>query len=249
MTSHSLVILLPPSETKSAGGDGARLDTSALAFADELGCARKQLLDAVVELAADPVGTRKALGISERQQEQVEWNASLWTAATRPALGRYTGVLYDALGYPSLPPAARRRADDSLYVASALFGLLGARDPIPAYRLSASSALPGIGPLGGLWRPLLGPVLAALPELVLDLRSGGYAALAPVPSAVTVQVLTESGKIVSHWNKHYKGVLARAVLSSRAAVTDLKSLLRVLRKAGLVAQRSGDRRIDLTVPS
>jgi cytoplasmic iron level regulating protein YaaA (DUF328/UPF0246 family) len=223
------------------------VDLSELAYDDGLGAVRKQLLDALVELAGDPAASRAALGISERQGGQLAWNASVWTAPTSPALLRYTGVLYDALGYPSLPATARRRADECVFVASALFGLVGARDLIPPYRLSAGSVLPGVGSLGALWRPALTPVVEQLPGLVLDLRSGGYAGLAPAPGAVRVRVLTEAGKLVSHWNKHYKGVLVRALLCSRADPSDVPGLVRVARRAGLRAERSGEAAIDLIV--
>ena len=117
-------------------------------------------------------------------------NAEVWTSPTVPALHRYTGVLYDALDVGSLRGAAAVRARRRLVVGSALFGLLTADDPVPAYRLSAGSALPGRGTLAAVWRPLLEPVLAAVAarELVVDLRSGSYAALARVPGAVTVTV-------------------------------------------------------------
>ena len=91
----------------------------------------------------------------------------------------------------SLTRAQRARADRRLAVGSALFGLVAAGDRIPAYRLSAGSALPGLPTLRALWKPALSPVLAAVDELVVDLRSGSYAALAPVPGAVTVDVLSE----------------------------------------------------------
>ena len=74
-------------------------------------------------------------------------NAELWTSPTMPALHRYTGVLYDALDVGSLRGAAAVRARRRLVVGSALFGLLTADDPVPAYRLSAGSALPGRGTL------------------------------------------------------------------------------------------------------
>ncbi len=107
---------------------------------------------------------------------------------TRPALERYTGVLYDALDVGSLTRAQRARAGRRLAVGSALFGLVRAEDRIPAYRLSAGSSLPGLPTLRALpWKPALSPVRGA-GELVVDLRSGSYASLAPVPGAVTLEV-------------------------------------------------------------
>ena len=95
-------------------------------------------------------------------------------------------MLYDALDIQSLRGTAQSRAHARLAVGSALFGLVRADDPIPAYRLSASSKLPGQPTLAARWRPVLEPVLAeiAVEELVVDLRSGSYAGLGRLPGAV-----------------------------------------------------------------
>ena len=249
----SFTILLPPSETKSVGGKGPPLRLDALPFDDELGPVRKQLVDALTTLAGDPAAARAALGLSVNQDDQAALNADVWTSPTTPALRRYTGVLYDALDYPTLTRAARRKAHESVLVGSALFGVVRGDDPVPAYRLSAGSTLPGMGTLAALWRPSLVPVLAGLDGLVLDLRSSSYLALAPVPGAVTVRVLSVlpdgSRKIVSHFNKHHKGALVRTLLNSRSTPTDLASLLRTIKRAGVVAERSGERQVDVLVPA
>ncbi|HSK60971.1 MAG TPA: peroxide stress protein YaaA, partial [Actinomycetospora sp.] len=145
-----MLVVLPPSETKAAGGRGRPLDLDALSF-PSLNPTRKALVDEVVALAADLPASRAALDVSERQDDEIARNAALWSSPTTPALRRYTGVLYDALDAASLTTAARRR----LVVCSALFGLVGATDPIPAYRLSAGSGLPGREGLRTLWRPEL----------------------------------------------------------------------------------------------
>ena len=158
-----------------------------------LGPLRAQLLDELVALAADPPASRRALGISAAQDAEIDRNAALRSAPTLPAITRYTGVLYDALDVGSLRGAAAARARARLAVGSALFGLLRADDPVPAYRLSASSTLPGRPTLAARWKPLLEPVLARIAdgELVVDLRSGSYAALGRLPGAVRVEVLAE----------------------------------------------------------
>ena len=112
-------------------------------------------------LAADVPASRAALGLSPRRDGEIARNAELRTSPTAPALHRYTGVLYDALDAGSLRGRGRR-AGARLAIGSALFGLLRATDPVPAYRLSAGSALPGRPTLAARWRPLLDPVLAAL---------------------------------------------------------------------------------------
>jgi len=231
-TVRAVLVLLPPSETKRGGGDGPPLRLDRLAH-PELNPLRAELVDELVKLAAEPAAARAALGLSAQQDAEVARNAELWTAPTVPALHRYTGVLYDALDVGSLRGAAAVRARRRLVVGSALFGLLTADDPVPAYRLSAGSALPGRGTLAATWRPALEPVLAAVAarELVVDLRSGSYAALARVPGAVTVTVRTAEGAIVSHFNKAHKGRLARVLVTSRAEPTDAAGVAAVARRS------------------
>ncbi|MEN3224820.1 peroxide stress protein YaaA [Mycolicibacterium porcinum] len=244
-----MIVLLPPSETKRTGGDGppVRLD---ILSSPKLTPLRQSLIDELVALAADPPACRTALGISASQDAEIERNAALWQAPTMPAIERYTGVLYDALDIGSLRGAAATRARARLAVGSALFGLLRADDPVPAYRLSASSKLPGQPGLAKRWRPLLEPVLAdiAAHELIVDLRSGSYAGLGCIPDAVRVQVLAEHADghrtVVSHFNKAHKGHLARALAGSRAEPSDAAAVAAVARRAGMNVERDGD---ELTV--
>ncbi|WP_345384251.1 peroxide stress protein YaaA [Pseudonocardia yuanmonensis] len=248
-----MLVLLPPSETKRAGGDGPPLHLAALSH-PELDPVRKALVDELVGLADDVPACRAALGLSERQLDEIERNAALWTSPTAPAITRYTGVLYDALDVGSMRGAAAGRARERLAVGSALFGLLHADDPIPAYRLSAGSELPAGGTLAVRWKPVLEPVLARLASerLVVDLRSGAYAQLARVPGAVTVTVLAArpdgSRSLVSHHNKSHKGGLARLLVSSRAEPADAAAVARIARRAGHVVERS-ENHLDLVIPA
>ncbi len=231
-----MLVLLPPSETKAHGGDGPVLDWDQLSF-PRLNPLRAALIGALVVLADDHAASMSALGLGPTQTAEVRHNAQLRTAATCPALDRYTGVLYDALGVAQFTRAQRARAVSRLAVGSALFGVLRGDDLIPYYRLSAGSALPGLPTLGALWRPVLTSELGRAQELVVDLRSGAYAALGPVPGAVTATVLTEkpdgTRAVVSHFNKAGKGLLARALALTRAEPTDARAVARVARKAGL----------------
>lgn len=246
-------MLLPPSETKLDGGDGPPLRLDALRH-PELEPSRKDLVDDVVALAGDVAASRAALGLSERQHAEIARNAALWSAPTAPALLRYTGVLYDALDVRSLKGAAAARARSRLAVSSALFGLVHAEDPVPAYRLSAGSMLPGRGTLAAFWKPVLEPVLAAIAagELVVDLRSGSYAALARVPGAVTATVLAEhpDGRrtVVSHFNKAHKGALARVLASTRAEPSGTAAVATLARRAGMRVERPAPLALEIIVP-
>jgi uncharacterized protein len=247
-----VLVLLPPSETKAPGGDGAPLDLAALS-APELTPVRREIIEALGKLAGDVPASRTALGLSPKQDDEIARNAELWTSPTRPALERYTGVLYDALDVGSLTRAQRARAGRRLAVGSALFGLVRAEDPIPAYRLSAGSALPGLPTLRALWKPALCPVLAGIGELVVDLRSASYAALAPVPGAVTLEVLSErpdgTRSVVSHFNKAHKGRLARLLATTTAEPDGPVRLRSLLRRAGLHVEHDGGTALTLVVPA
>ncbi|KMO83272.1 peroxide stress protein YaaA [Mycolicibacterium chubuense] len=240
-----MIVLLPPSETKRTGGDGPALTLDALS-SPELNPVRAELIDDLAGLAADRDASRMALGLSAGQDAEIDRNAALRSAPTMPALHRYTGVLYDALDVDSLRGASAARAATRLAVVSALFGLVRADDPIPAYRLSAGSRLPGRPTLAARWRPALEPVLSGLAEreLVVDLRSGSYAGLGKVSGAVTVEVVAERADgrrtVVSHFNKAHKGRLARALAATRSEPSDAAAVAAVARRAGMRVERQGD---------
>ena len=217
-----MLILLPPSEGKSAPRRGKPLDLGSLSF-PELHAARAEVLEGLVRLCTD--GTADAasvLGLGPTQADEVARNARLRTAPTARADHVYSGVLYEALDLPSLDVAARRRATSRLAITSGLFGLLRPADRIPAYRLSGSVSLPGLGAVARHWARHLAPAVeeAAGNGLVVDLRSGGYTPFwrptkTEAPRVVTVRVLHEVGgtrKVVSHFNKATKGRLVRDLL-------------------------------------
>lgn len=207
-----MIVLLAPSQGKAAP-HGPPLDLAALVF-PELTAQRERLIRRV-----DP-------GLRE--------------APAGPAAAVYTGVLYQHLGLGSLTPAARRRADERLLVASALWGVVAIADRIPAYRL-AMGDVPG---LAGKWRPHL---LRALPAdaFVLDLRSGAYAA-AWAPSdgtRVEVKAFTEAkGRRapISHLAKAVRGEVARLVVQQRRAPETPEAVAEIVAQAG--------ERIELTPP-
>ena len=236
-----MLVLLPPSEGKAAGGSGKPLDLAALSH-PSLTPVRERLVRALE--AADTETLRAALGCSA---EEAAKDAVLTTSPTLPAMRRYTGVVYEALSYATLSPAGRRRANTSLRVASALFGLLSPTDRIPSYRLSGGTSVPGVGSLAAAWRPVLEEELAAHRGLVVDLRSGPYAALARVPTAVQVRVLREADgvrTVVSHDNKYTKGLLARQLCEHGA-----RTVADVAAAGAHVADvvEVEDRRVDLVL--
>lgn len=235
-----MLILLPPSEGKTAPTRGKPLDISSLGF-DTLGATRERILDELVVMCREePQLAAKTLGLSAGQGDLVGRDAQLREAPTARADRVYSGVLYDALDLASLPAAARRRASTRVAVTSALFGVVRPQDRIPAYRLSGDAVLPRLGAVAGAWREVLGEaVLDSLGGgLLVDLRSGTYAAFwrdTPPTRTATVRVLHEvdgTRKVVSHFNKATKGRIARSLLAEGANPRTPAALAQVLGDLG-----------------
>lgn len=213
-----MLILLPPSEGKTRPADGPVLDPGLLRF-PELTDARKLTLSALMEASASPQALQ-VLGVGATLAAEVERNAALDSEPCAPAHQVYTGVLYDALGYGSLTASQRRRADDTVLVMSALWGAIGFSDPIPAYRLSMGTNLPGVGRLAAFWKAVQTEPLDdyASGRLIVDCRSSTYAAAWRPDPAITAavnvfQIRGGERKVVSHFAKHTRGEIARHLLT------------------------------------
>jgi cytoplasmic iron level regulating protein YaaA (DUF328/UPF0246 family) len=246
-----VLILLPPSETKREGGDGAPLDLAALSF-PTLTVARKQTLAAVRAMSRNLAAAAGMLKLGPASAVEAARNRVITSSATMPALDRYDGVLFDELDAGSLPADARRFAGEHLAIGSALFGVTGALDPIPAYRLSHDSRLPGAASLGRIWKGPLTAALAELDGLVLDLRSEGYAALGPAPTgSLYLRVVSTDGdgrkRALNHFNKKGKGAFTRRLLLSAIDHPDAGSLLAWAGAEGIRLEPGAPGELDLVV--
>ena len=177
-----MLILLPPSEGKNQPTSKVNVNLTKLVFPKELQAIRGRLL-----------------------------TNSLATSPAAKAIDVYTGVLYQALDWNSLSPAAKGRGEKSILITSALFGTLRPNDLIPNYKAKIKTSD---------WKSTLTPVLDGLgAELIIDCRSSTYAGIWKSPPAKTVAVRVfkkEKGKIsvITHLSKKYRGELTRALLKS-----------------------------------
>lgn len=218
------VILLPPSEGKAPGGTGPPYPVARqtadrfLALAE----ARTEVFQALLRVSEADHALEDLFGVKGKALDAaVAANRALATSPTRPAIERYTGVLYDHLGYATLPAPAQRRFDEAAIVFSGLLGLVAPRDAVPDYKLKMDATLPGFGSLQAFWRGKLTPVLNAEVEnkVVWDLLPnahaaawGGGAAPRLRVTARFVEVRDGGERTVSHWNKALKGALVRHLL-------------------------------------
>lgn len=233
ITMVAMLVVLPPSETKAQGGSQEPLNFSTLSFGS-LTPIRTQIAADLVALSDNPDLAMETLKLGPRLAEEVTANAELLTSSTMPALERYTGVLYDALSPADLPAAGRAR----LAIGSALFGVVGGEDLIPHYRLSGTVKLPYANQpempaptMKRRWGHAITDVLDEV-DFLIDLRSGTYANLGKVKNATTMTVLTADDKIVSHFNKHYKGLFARTIALADEAPASAADAVDIARAAG-----------------
>ena len=94
-----MIVLLPPSEGKTAPSEGAPVDVSELPFPG-LGKTRERLLDVLSRLTFPRA--LKYLDIGPGLEEEARRNLTLRDAPAAPAHEVYTGVLYEHLGLGSL---------------------------------------------------------------------------------------------------------------------------------------------------
>lgn len=245
-----MLILLPPSEGKSLGGDGDPVDLGSLSW-PELAPARGKVVRALVTVCArSPKRARALLGLSEALDEDRAANAELESSPTMLAGRRYCGVLHDAFGYPSLPAAARRRADASVVVFSGLWGAVRPTDQLPAYRIGIGTKLPRIGPLPTFWRDPLGGTVGEqiADEEAIDLRSSGYRLMVRPPCGLHPIAITAPDGVKSassYQSKVAKGRLAREIV--RSGTPSLDRLVTAAAMIGLTAV-DGPKGLTVRVP-
>jgi cytoplasmic iron level regulating protein YaaA (DUF328/UPF0246 family) len=246
-----VLLLLPPSETKRDGGAvGSSLDLTRLSF-PELTRARRGALAGLRAISRSVAASTAALSLGPTQRFEIDRNRAVGSSPTLPAIERYTGVLYDAIEVESLDAAARSFIDGYVVIHSALFGLVGANDPLPAYRFSHDTRIPGTS-LARLWRDANAAVLAAQSGLVLDLRSESYVHLGPAgDGSYFLRAVTEDGegvrRALNHFNKHGKGELIRRLAQTGREVESIDELLAWARSARVRLDRGAPGELDLVV--
>jgi cytoplasmic iron level regulating protein YaaA (DUF328/UPF0246 family) len=210
----NLVVLVPPSEGKAAGGRGRWRPASGTA-GRRLGEARHLVIEALAKARAE--GTTRHLGVrGDLLERALEATDAIIDGRARPlpAFERYTGVVWEHLGAAALDAEARRR----ILVPSALLGLVAADDPVPDHRLKFDVSLPGIGRLDRFWRPLVTDAVRRRPAATLvDLLPNEHRAAVDLDaiaarSRTHAVVRARFEGATGHDAKAVKGVLARHLL-------------------------------------
>lgn len=233
------LVLLAPSEEKATGGHTGKLaETSAQKWV------REKLVELVVH--GGPEACARAFGVKGAALEKAREEA---LALRHPvpllaALERYQGVAFSALDAASLP----RKAWEQIFILSNLRGLVRGDERVPPYKLK----LAGIPRLKAHWQAHLEPLLAAIPDGPLwELLPGEHADLLKTWERPrhTVEIVTEEGRLISHFSKVYRGRLARWILEHRQGEPSkvVRGRIEGCRWDTLVENASGGARLRLIV--
>ncbi len=226
-----MLVLLPPSESKLQVTAGPVLDFSDLSFS-ELTLARQKVAHALMETSKSSQALQ-TLKVGKSIAPTVAAQQKLLDLPCAPAGHLYTGVLYNALNYPTLSAPATDFTSTHFLIFSALFGVNKLTDLIPSYRLSMGVSLPLIGNTTSYWKQectqLDSENLNNFNGLVIDCRSSSYQVWLP---GTTRQYLAinayreQAGKrsVISHNSKHYRGLLAYEIANAQALFTNVQEV-------------------------
>jgi cytoplasmic iron level regulating protein YaaA (DUF328/UPF0246 family) len=135
------------------------------------------------------------------------------TSAPTAAMGVYIGVLYQALEWQSLSPAAKKRGEGALAIISAKYGVVRPSTKIESYKEKINNKK---------MAPQIAAVLDGIKSpLIVDCRSSTYktAWKAPVEKTVEIRVSTVVDgvrTVVTHMSKKTRGEITRWLLQSRS---------------------------------
>lgn len=237
------LVLLPPSEGKTAATSGPTLDINSLAF-PALCDTRRRVADALIATCQLPDDQALSiLKVGSSVLNEVHQTANLFSSPCAPAAELYTGVLYDA---------AHLTPSDTALIFSGLFGITRASDLIPLYRLSMGVKLPSIGSVLSIWKKSLKSltlqdlqaIVGSQDNVVFDARSSAYQvwtgqspasnrnegssrtathSTAATPEFPyndspfpfwTLRAVNSNGRVITHRAKYYRGLMTRALLDA-----------------------------------
>lgn len=201
-------ILLAPSETKHLGGDNINIKKDNF-FLSELFENRMEVFERYKSyvLSLDETALSKWFGLKNLDDVN-HYKESFLQAKQLKAIQRYTGVAFDAIDYQHMNIKAQEYVDKNVIIFSNLFGPLLASDKIPDYKYKQGSKLPDFN-IEKFYKDHFTKALDEfLSEDIIDLRAAYYDKYYKVTkqNVLTFKFLKD-GKIVSHWAKHYRGLL------------------------------------------
>ena len=205
-------ILLAPSETKTAGGDNPPFNKDSYIFG-ELFDKRKEVLtnyNNFINSCSDE-SLCKLFGLKDINKAN-EFKVDIFSAPTKKAIDRYTGVAYDYLDYPTLSESEQTYINENVIIFSNIFGPILAKQDVPNYKLKQGEKIDGFV-IEKFYKQNFSETLDNYleDEDILDIRAGFYDKFYVPSKKYTTLKFLKGGKVVSHWAKAYRGMVLREV--------------------------------------
>jgi len=174
----------------------------------------------------DDIKEKLSLFGLKKEQDAKKYLVDIFNTSTCKALQRYDGVAYDYLEYETLSKDAQEYLDENLLIFSNLFGVVQGKDLLPIYKVKQGNTVGGIAPQL-FYKPHLKNLLGELleNEEVIDLRAGYYEKFYKHTNSYTTLKFLKNNKVVSHWAKAYRGIIAKEMAQNNIQTT--KELLRL----------------------
>lgn len=194
---------------------------------------------------------QRMFGVKTLSLNELAAAQNLMESPLLPAILRYCGVAFSALDFEHLQQESQDYLSQHLLIFSNLFGLLRAMDKIPYYDLKQGESFENksikfntkqfyLKNTKKIWEYLVesaseNPKNPQKSLKILDLRAGFYQKcfnINQVPTHLNVQesvvyepIFVKNGKVISHYAKHYRGILLRAcAIEELACLADLENL-------------------------
>jgi cytoplasmic iron level regulating protein YaaA (DUF328/UPF0246 family) len=137
-----------------------------------------------------------------------KYQESLRNKPSMKSIQRYNGVAFDALEYNNLTREEQNYIDENVILFSNLFGPIKASDLIPDYKFKQGAKLPNMS-IEKFYKDNFSEDLDKyIGDEIIDLRAGFYEKFyTPKNATVITLKFLKDGKVVSHWAKHYRGIV------------------------------------------
>ena len=137
----------------------------------------------------------------------------LQTDKPTPAINVYIGVLYQALDWATLSPAAKKRGEAAIAIISAKYGAIRPSHKIESYKAKIDNK--------AMREPIAALLDSIKTDLIVDCRSSTYKTVWSSPADTTVEVRISTvvdgvRTVVTHMSKKVRGEITRWLLQSRS---------------------------------
>ena len=208
-------ILLAPAETKRDGGKFSPYTQDNFAF-KEIFTTRDSIIQNYASFIQNSSIEELSLWFGLKKIKECEkYSTDILSKATMKAILRYTGVAFDALDYENLDLDTQKYCDENIVLFSNLFGPIKASDLIPDYKFKQGAVLDSIDVIKEYKESTKEFLDNYLGEEIVDLRAGFYDKFYKPSANVVTYKFLKDGKVVSHWAKHYRGLVVREIAQNQ----------------------------------